>query len=68
MVITLRLTQRDDLPQNVPKNDCTKWFDCDRMYADVLADPTEKEADRADILIETTDRFGGSRKKEITCS
>ena len=46
MVITLRLTQRDDLPQNVPKNDCTKWFDCDRMYADVLADPTEKEADR----------------------
>lgn len=46
MAITLRLAQRNDLPQNVPKNDCTKWLDCDRMYADALADPTEKETDR----------------------
>lgn len=34
--ITFRCVPRAELPQSVPKNNCTKWFDCDRMYADAL--------------------------------
>lgn len=52
--VVMQRISRDALPAEVPKNHCTKWFDCDRIdanaaeeFAEIPADMNEHIGDKA---------------------